>query len=105
MSAAAWVVSDQFINQKIDEQRQRLSQELIHNLDRITDDYYYRRSERLKELYNQLIEELRQEQKNWQSALESTLRKSVDIQDVTCHEESIEQASALKQEIHSILAS
>ena len=105
MRAAAWVVSDQFINQKIDEQRQRLSQELIHNLDRITDDYYYRMSERLKELYNQLIEELRQEQKNWQSALESTLRKSVDIQDVTCHEESIEQASALKQEIHSILAS
>ena len=104
ISAAAWVVSDQLINQKTDEQRQRLAQELVHNLDRIADDYYYRMSERLKELYNQLIEEMRQEQKNWQSALESTLRKSVDIQDVTCYEESIEQASALKQEIHSILS-
>ena len=104
ISAAAWVVSDQFINQKTDEQRQRLAQELVHNLDRIADDYCYRMSERLKELYNQLIEEMRQEQKVWQSALESTLRKSVDTQDVTRYEESIEQASVLKQEIHSILS-
>ncbi|MDZ8106129.1 MAG: dynamin family protein [Nostoc sp. DedQUE12a] len=104
ISTVAWVLSDQFINDKTDEQRRRLSEELILNIERITDDYSNRLSERLRELYNQLIEEMRKEQKIWQSAWESTLRKSADTQDITHYTQLLEQASVLKEEIHRVLS-
>lgn len=104
ISTVAWVLSDQFINDKTDEQRQRLSEELILNIERITDDYSNRLSERLRELYNQLIEEMRKEQKVWQSAWESTLRKSADTQDITHYTQLLDQASVLKEEIHTVLS-
>ncbi|MBD2487193.1 dynamin family protein [Aulosira sp. FACHB-615] len=104
ISTVAWVLSDQFINQKTDEQRQRLSEELVLNIERITDDYFHRLSERLRELYNQLIAEIKNEQKVWQSAWESTLKKSTNIQDISHYTQLIEQASQLKQEIRTVLS-
>ncbi|BAY16335.1 dynamin family protein [Anabaenopsis circularis NIES-21] len=104
ISTAAWVLSDQFINQKTDEQRQRLSEALVLNIEQITDDYCHRLSERLRELYNQLIAEIQNEQKVWQSAWESTLKKSTNIQDISHYTQLIEQASQLKHEIRTVLS-
>lgn len=104
ISTVAWILSDQFIHEKTDEQRQRLSEELVLNIERITDDYCNCLLERLRELYNQLIEEMRKEQKVWQSAWESTLKKSADTQDITHYTQLLEQASALKEEIRTVLS-
>jgi len=104
ISTVAWVLSDQFINQKTDEQRQRLSEELVLNLERIADDYCNRLSERLRQLYNQMIEEIKEEQKVWQSAWESTLKKSTNTQDISHYTQLIKQASQLKQEITTVLS-
>ncbi|MEA5480467.1 dynamin family protein [Pseudanabaena galeata UHCC 0370] len=104
ISALAWGLSEQFIHQKTDEQRRRLSEELILNLDRIADEYYNQISQRLKELYNHLIEEMRQEEKVWQSAWDLTLRKSANTQDTSCYSDLIKQVVALKQEIYSALS-
>jgi GTPase SAR1 family protein len=105
VSTVSWFLSDQFIRQKTNEQRQRLSEELVLNLDRIADEYCNQMLERLKQLYNQMIEEIKQEQMVWQSAWESALRRSDDnTQDISHYGEIIEQASTLKQDIFVILS-
>ena len=104
ISTAVWVLSDQFIHDKNDEQKRLLSEELAINLERIADDYCNRLSARLKELYNQLIKETKAEQKVWQSAWESTLKKSADTEDMTHYAQLVEKASTLKKEIHTALS-
>jgi len=104
VTGVAWFVGNQLNHQKIEEQRRQLSQELIFNVNRITDDYCNQMSERLRELYSQLIEELRQEQRMWQSAWESTLKNSSDTQDTSHHSYLLEQVSALKEEIYLALS-
>lgn len=99
MTGFAWFVGNQLNHQKIEEQRRQLSHELIFNVNRITDDYCNQMSERLRELYSQLIEELRQEQRMWHSAWESTLKNSSDTQDTSHHSHLLEQVAALKEEI------
>lgn len=102
VSTTAWVVSDQFIHYKTNEQRRLLSKELAINLDRVASDYCAQISERLRELYDQLIDELSKEQRMWQSAWESTLTSRPSQQDVSQYRDLLEQVADLKQEIQSM---
>ena len=104
VSGVVWLLSTEFISQKTEEQRRYLSEELVVNLDRIADEYYSRTSERIKKLYSQLIEDMRQQQKVWQSAVALTVENTIDNQDTLYYSDLIEQVAALRQEIHSALS-
>mgnify|MGYP001799556726 CR=1 FL=1 len=106
VSAAAWVFSDQFIHKKVQAQRQLLSKELVHNLERVADEYCTQVSNRLKWLYAQLIDEITKEQVLWQSARQSVLEKDDDSDDFANarYFHLNEQALALKHEITTALS-
>ncbi|MEH2192650.1 MAG: dynamin family protein [Nostoc sp.] len=104
LSTTVWVVSEQVIKEKLQEQRKLLNQELKHSLDRSIDEYFKRLANRLRQLYNQLSEEIQEEKFAWQTTYKIALNSN--------NEEAenqwigiISQASTLKKEISRILLS
>ena len=103
LSSVAWIVADQLINVKLDEQRRLLHRELEAVLDQTFEEYFRRLAERLRLLYNQLIDEIKREQNTWKSAYETVFESNSDQQDEIHWSSIINQTSALKTEILRVI--
>lgn len=104
VSTTAWLISEQVIKRKLDEQRQLLNQELERNVDQTIDKYCQRLVDRLRQLYSQLIEDMKREQSVQKSAYDIAFKGNNSEQDENPWQPTIAQASALKKEILQELA-
>jgi len=104
VTGGAWVFSELLNDKHTGEQRQFLLHELNLNLDQIADTCYDRLSERIRELYNQLIDELQHEQIMWQYSWELTLNNCMTRQNTSCYLNALEQVTILKKEIAMALS-
>lgn len=89
-----------FINTR-EQDRQILEQKLAQ-LGQYVDEYCQNLSERLREIYEQLIQETEKNKAVWRTDWESSLKKTVNEGGKHQWENLITQASALKQEIQSL---
>ena len=103
LSSVAWIVADQLINVKLDEQRRLLHRELEAVLNQTFEEYFRRLAKRLRLLYNQLIDEIKREQNTWKSAYETVFESNSDQQDEIHWSSIINQSSALKTEILRVI--
>jgi GTPase SAR1 family protein len=104
LSTTVWVVSEQVIKEKLHGQRKLLSQELKHSLDRSIDEYFQRLANRLRQLYNQLTEEIQKEKFAWQTTYKIALNGNNE-QTENQWIQIISEASTLKKEISRMLLS
>ncbi len=72
-SAGIAVLSEDVANRKAEEVRARAQQQLNGAIERTLDEYSRTFAERVRKLYSQLIEQIRQEQQSWLSARHSAL--------------------------------
>lgn len=104
-STGVLLVSEQYLNKELDTQRQILLKELKRVVDASIDKYCQLVSERLRKLYQELIDDMESEQAAWKTAKKAAL----NIEKINTHNEQnwqqiIELAINLKQEISSTLS-
>ena len=104
VSTTVWVISEQVIREKLQEQRKLLNQELEHSIDRSIDEYFKRLANRLQQLYNQLSEEIKEEKIAWQAAYKIAFNSNNEQSENHCPQ-IISQAYTLKKEISRLLLS
>ncbi|MBN4001078.1 dynamin family protein [Nostoc sp. LPT] len=102
VSTTVWVVSEQVIKEKLQGQRKLLNRELENSLDRSIDEYFKRLANRLRQVYNQLSEEIQEEKIAWQTTYKIALNGNNE-QPENQWMQIISQASTLKKEISRVL--
>ncbi|MCM0589078.1 MAG: hypothetical protein KA716_01965 [Gloeotrichia echinulata DEX184] len=103
-STGVLIFSEQYLKKELDTQRQVLSDELKRVVDASIDEYCQQVSERLRRLYQIIIEDIESEQAAWKFAKKAAL----NIDKVNTHNEEnwqhiLEQTLTLRQEIDSAL--
>ena len=78
-----------------------LSEDLTTNLDRVAHEYCEQISDRLKRLYDQLIDEMNHEQSLWQTAWEESLNEDAQPEESEQYHQLRQQAITLKTNIES----
>ena len=104
-STGVLLASEQYLNKELDTQRQVLSEELKRVVDISMDEYCQQVSERLRQLYQRIIDDIESEQAAWITAKKAAL----NIDKANTHKEQnwqliIERSVNLKQEIISALS-
>jgi GTP-binding protein EngB required for normal cell division len=105
VSLGAGLLSDHILTNKIEEQRQMIEKELERAVDKAFDEYCNRVSERLKQLYQQLADDIKREQVIWLSAQIAAIKASSSELEQKPWQQMIDQASALKQQIFTAVDS
>jgi predicted GTPase len=101
---AVAIGSEQFLNTTLEEQRQIIAKKLTLIVDQAFDEHCQRVSERLQNLYHQLIEDTKHQQDLWQSTKNATVQQSTFVgANEIAWQGMIAQASALKSEIIAAL--
>jgi GTPase SAR1 family protein len=99
VSLGAGLLSEQILNSKVEEQRQTIKTELERAVDKVFDKYYSQVSERLRQLYHQIVEDTKREQVVWQSGQIAAVEVSSVELDQKPWQQMINEASTLKQQI------
>ncbi|MEH2167881.1 MAG: dynamin family protein [Nostoc sp.] len=86
-----------------DQHRRTLEQKLDERIEQVVDEYCQNLSKRLMEIYGQLIQETKKNHAVWHTAWESSLKTTVNEGGKDQWENLITQASALKEEIQSLM--
>ncbi|MGB7441831.1 MAG: dynamin family protein [Coleofasciculaceae cyanobacterium] len=98
-STVVWILGEQIINKEVEEQRNLLTQELRCVIDKAIDEYCRGIGESLRQLYNQLAEETKQEQIVWQQSKTIAIQTDELNQNEQVWEQMINDAFNLKTEI------
>ena len=98
-STGIWLLGENIVTQEVKSQRQLLSQKLEDGLAKTLDRYCIEVCDRLRKIYQQLIEDLKQEQQNWLLTQQSILQNDNTPQETPDWRSLIDQATTLKQEI------
>jgi GTPase SAR1 family protein len=104
LSLGAGLFTEKLLNESLEEQRQAISKELESAVERAIEEYCGRVFERLRELYDELIEETKREQAAWSSAKTAPVQMSPNQQNEINWQQLIIQASAKRKEILTALA-
>jgi GTPase SAR1 family protein len=104
VSVGTGIIGDQFLGKKLEEQRKIVSRELDHCLDRTLDEYLAGISQRLRDLYRQLAQEMRSEQITWLAARSAALGATSRPLEDSAWQSLIDSASTLRQTILAALA-
>ncbi|MEH1868010.1 MAG: dynamin family protein [Nostoc sp.] len=102
VSTTIWIIGEQVIKEKLQEERKLLNQELEHSIDRSIDEYFKRLANRLRQLYNQLAEEIQEEKIAWQAAYQIAFNGKNE-QSENQWSQIISQAYTLRKEISRML--
>jgi GTPase SAR1 family protein len=102
VSTTIWIIGEQVIKEKLQEERKLLNQELEHSIDRSIDEYFKRLANRLRQLYNQLTEEIQEEKIAWQATYQIAFNGNNE-QSENQWPQIISQAYTLKKEISRLL--
>ncbi|MFB2917871.1 dynamin family protein [Aerosakkonema funiforme] len=96
--------SEQFLNTNLEEQRQIIAKKLTSIVDQAFDEHCQRVSERLHNLYCQLIEDTKHQQSIWQSTKNAAVQENTFVgANEIAWQQMIAKASALKSEIIAAL--
>lgn len=104
ISTTGGFMSEQFLDKKLEEQRQILSQILNQVVDRAINQYSTQVSQRLRKLYHQFSTDVKQEQAQWVSTKKIMIEIHQQTDDETTWQQVINQASALKSQILTALS-
>ncbi|MBR8837489.1 MAG: dynamin family protein [Stigonema ocellatum SAG 48.90 = DSM 106950] len=99
LSLGAAILSEQFLSDKLEEQRQQVQKKLELSVDKAFNEYYERIFERLRQLYQQVAEDTQRQQVIWHSAKTAAIEVSHPDSDEQPWQQMLDKASALKQEI------
>jgi hypothetical protein len=94
---------DAFYSRKVDDQRRIVAAELKNMMDFATGQYYDRLSDRIRQLYGELVDDMKREQSAWRAARVAALQNSGGTPDDRW-QALIDEASALRNEILATLA-
>jgi GTPase SAR1 family protein len=99
------LVSEQYLNQELDTQREVLSDELNRVIDIAIDEYCQQVSQRLRQLYQKIVNDIQTEQSAWKfakkAALDVDLSSNVNEQNL---QEIMKQSLILQQHITTQLS-
>jgi len=101
-STGIWLLGEQLLDKEVNSQRQQLNRELERCIGYAIDTYANAVSDRLRQVYQQLVDETQREQTAWQSARRAALQSSAETPDEDWSL-LIEQAGVLKQHIKAAL--
>jgi GTPase SAR1 family protein len=104
-STGVLLISEQYLNQELNTQREVLSDELNRVVDIAIDEYCQQASQRLRQLYQKIIDDIQTQQNAWKYAKKSAL--SVDLSINTNEhnlQEIVKQALTLQQQITAELS-
>jgi GTPase SAR1 family protein len=104
VSLGAAILSEQFLTDKLEEQRQQVQKKLELSVDKAFNEYCDRISERLRQIYQQIAEEIQRQQLTWQSAKTAVIEETHPDSDEQPWQQMLDNASALKQEILAAVA-
>lgn len=104
VSLGAAILSEQFLTDKLEEQRQQVQKKLELSVDKAFNEYCDRISERLRQIYQQITEEIQRQQLTWQSAKTAVIEETHPDSDEQPWQQMLDNASALKQEILAAVA-
>lgn len=99
VSLGAAILSEQFLTDKLEEQRQQVQKKLELSVDKAFNEYCERIFERLRKIYQQIAEDTQRQQLTWQSAKTAAIEVSHPDSDEQPWQQMLDKASALKQEI------
>jgi len=99
LSLGAAILSEQFLSDKLEEQRQQVQKKLELSIDKAFNEYCERIFERLRQIYLQIAEDIQRQQVTWQSAKTAAIEVSHPDSDEQPWQQMIDQGEALKQEI------
>lgn len=98
------LLSETFLNKTLEEQRQIIIEKLNSIVDQAFDEHCQRVSERLQNLYRQLIDDTKRQQSIWNSAKHTAFQENgLAVSHETNLQQIIESASVLKAEIVTAL--
>ncbi|MBR8837524.1 MAG: dynamin family protein [Stigonema ocellatum SAG 48.90 = DSM 106950] len=101
LSLGTGLFSEKLLNDNLEDQRRTIAKELENSVERAIEEYCGRVFERLRQLYNQLIEDTKREQAAWSSGKTTAVQMSAHQPDQTNWQQLIAQASAKRKEILS----
>lgn len=104
ISIAGGIISDQTLGKRIKEQQQQIEVETCVCIERSIQGYFEQVSQRLEELYDRMLDELRQQQTTWEASKTRILQNSTSTNQEQDWQRVIEEAVALNKEICSSLA-
>ncbi|QLE59051.1 dynamin family protein [Nostoc sp. TCL26-01] len=103
-STGVLIFSEQYLNKELDTQREVLSDELKHIVDASTDEYCQQVSERLRRLYQIIIDDIESEQAAWKFAKKAAFNMNQANSDNEKNwQQILKLALDLQQEIASAL--
>lgn len=99
VSLGAGIFSEQFLTSKLEEQRQKMYQELELSIDKAFNEYCDQIFDRLRKIYQQIAENTQRQQVIWQSAKMAAIEVSHSQSDEQPWQQMIDKAEALKKQI------
>lgn len=104
-STGVLLASEQYLNTELDKQRQILSEDLKSVVNASIDEYCQQVSERLRQLYQRIIDDIESEQAAWKFAKKAALNiDKANAENEDNWQQIMELTLALKQEIASALS-
>ena len=81
ISIASGLFSEYLLNKKVEEQKQQLRPQVDQRIDLIMEEYTHLLIERLHNLYQQIVQDLKREQNAWFSAQDAALQQTSQSQE------------------------
>src|SRR5207247_1406140 len=103
LSIGGGVMNEQVLTERLGEQRKLIHRELDNYVDRSLDLYTSQVAARLSQFYNQLMQDIRNEQRAWHAAHAPPTSAEQGTQDATLWSERVEATKALRAEILALL--
>lgn len=92
-------MAEPFLGKEVEQQRQRVYQEVLQSIEFSIEEYASRMSTRLHELYGQIASDMQRERSTWQAARNAAIEASGSHPDTTSLQQQIDEASALQRTI------
>lgn len=102
LSTSVWLVGERILNRQAQTQRQLLAEELERCADNTFENYSTSVGDRLRQLYNDLAQDIYKRQSTWQSTINTALATGSSDQERAWQQMS-ESATGLEQEILTTL--
>jgi len=102
-STGIWLFGENMMNKTVEEQKQLIEQELEKNVNHSLDQYCHKVADRLGEVYQNLINQLKQKEKLWKQNQQLVNQDTQDTTEVKHWEIFITQVDNLKTNINNTL--
>lgn len=102
LSTSVWLVGERILNRQAQTQRQLLAEELERCADSTFENYSTSVGDRLRQLYNDLAQDIYKRQSTWQSTINTALVTG-SSEDEKAWQQTIDTATRLEQEILTTL--